>query len=124
MPVLSQPSLPLGVRPWHSRALHASPEQPETGRSTPNGWVADRSRCVSPATPVPGSIRRSRDLRHIELVEIDSSIGNPHGIVPWAHSVLTNDRDATPGHPTQRAFERIMGLLSVFAVKSTQMTSC
>ena len=115
VPVLSQPSLPLGVSPWHSRALHASPEQLETGRSH-----AQRLGCRPIAlrftgdTMVPaGRFRALRETfgEHIELVEIDSSIGNPHGIVPWAHSVLTNDRDATPGHPTQRAFERIMGLL-------------
>ena len=112
VPVLSQPSLPLGVSPWHSRALHASPEQLETGRSH-----AQRLGCRPIAlrftgdTMVPaGRFRASRDLRRTHrTVEIDSASATP--TASCRDSVLTNDRDATPGHPTQRAFERIMGLL-------------
>lgn len=40
-------------------------------------------------------------------VEIDSSPGNSHGIPLWAHSVLMEDLDDTPGHPTRVALEQV-----------------
>ncbi len=45
------------------------------------------------------------------VVEIDSSKGNPHGISPRAHSVLSNDYVDEPGHPTVEAYERVVAFL-------------
>lgn len=41
-----------------------------------------------------------------EGIEIDSSPGNPFGIAPSAHCVLTVDLVDTPGHPTKAALDR------------------
>ena len=41
-----------------------------------------------------------------EGIEVDSSPGNPFGIAPSAHCVLTVDLVDTPGHPTKAALER------------------
>ena len=41
-----------------------------------------------------------------EAIEVDSSPGNPYGIAPSAHCVLTVDLVDTPGHPTKAALER------------------
>ena len=46
-----------------------------------------------------------------EGIEIDSSKGNPHGIKPRAHSVLTIDLVDEPGHPTRAALDRVMEFL-------------
>jgi hypothetical protein len=42
--------------------------------------------------------------------EIDSSPGNPHGFGPKAHSVLTEEYVARPGHPTQVALDDVLTL--------------
>ncbi|MFT3774320.1 MAG: hypothetical protein QM820_53855 [Minicystis sp.] len=44
-----------------------------------------------------------------EAIEIDSSWGNPHGIKPSAHSVVTTDLVDREGHPTRAALERVIG---------------
>jgi dienelactone hydrolase len=46
-----------------------------------------------------------------EKIVIDSSPGNPYGIRPHAHSVLTEDYNDTPGHPTRVAFEQVLAFL-------------
>jgi dienelactone hydrolase len=47
-----------------------------------------------------------------ESIVIDSSPGNPYGIRPHAHAVLTEDYNDTPGHPTRVAFERVLAFLN------------
>ncbi|GIW45244.1 MAG: putative dienelactone hydrolase [Candidatus Binatia bacterium] len=110
-PVLSQPSLPLPISKAHRRALHLAPQQLEV--------VKDRVRA---GCPVLG-LRFTRDLacpaerfqrlreelgEGFEAIEIDSSPGNPHGISPRAHSVLTLDLVDREGHPTRQALERVL----------------
>jgi dienelactone hydrolase len=46
-----------------------------------------------------------------EAIEIESSLGNPHGISRRAHSVLTEDFVDEEGHPTRQALERVLGFL-------------
>jgi hypothetical protein len=43
-------------------------------------------------------------------VEIDSSRGNSHAIPLWAHSVLTEDLNDQPDHPTRAALEQVLEL--------------
>ena len=43
-----------------------------------------------------------------EMVEIDSSPGNPHGIPRIAHSVLTHHFVDRPGHPTRDALDQVL----------------
>jgi hypothetical protein len=47
-----------------------------------------------------------------ERIVIDSSPGNPYGIRPHVHAVLTEDYNDTPGHPTRVAFERVLAFLN------------
>ncbi|HAN30148.1 MAG TPA: dienelactone hydrolase [Myxococcales bacterium] len=113
-PVLSQPSLPLAISPAHGRALHVSPQELQIGRqhAIENGCRPLALRFTGDPT-VPAIRFASLHEQFgdaVELIEIDSSLGNPHGIAPWAHSVLTNDRQEDPDHPTQKAFERVIEL--------------
>ncbi len=114
-PVLSQPSLPLGVTASHRAALHLSDADLDVVR-----------RRASDGCPVLG-MRFTADLLctgarfetlHRELssgfeaIEIDSGRGNPHGIPRTAHSVVTLDLVDEAGHPTREALDR---MLSFFA---------
>ena len=47
----------------------------------------------------------------LEGIEIDSSPGNPDGIRPSAHAVLTGELVDEPGHPTRAALDRVMEFL-------------
>ncbi len=114
-PVLSQPSLPLGVTASHRAALHLSDADLDVVR-----------RRASEGCPVLG-MRFTADLlctgarfetlrRELgggfEAIEIDSGRGNPHGIPRTAHSVVTLDLVDEAGHPTREALDR---MLSFFA---------
>ncbi len=111
-PVLSQPSLPFAVTPAHARDVGLS-----------DGDLARvKERCAEEGLCVLG-LRFSRDamspaarFRRLReelgdaflAVEIDSSLGNPHHIPPWAHSVLSYDFVDRPGHPTRDAEDRVV----------------
>ncbi len=47
----------------------------------------------------------------IEVIELDSSPGNPGGFAKGAHSVLTGEVRETPGHPAFEARERVIAFL-------------
>lgn len=46
--------------------------------------------------------------QHFIRIEIDSSLGNPHGLKPWDHSVFTLAYQDAEGHPTRQAYERLV----------------
>jgi len=46
-----------------------------------------------------------------DLIEIDSGPGNPHGLPPDAHHVLTEGYVDRPGHPTVQALARVVTLI-------------
>ncbi len=46
-----------------------------------------------------------------EVITLDSSVGNPGGFRPRAHSVLTTELRETPGHPALLARERVVAFL-------------
>lgn len=54
---------------------------------------------------------RARLGRSFEGIEIDSSPGNPAGIAPSAHAVLTVSLVDEPGHPTRVALDRVLTFL-------------
>jgi dienelactone hydrolase len=110
-PVLSQPSLPLGVTADRRADLHVSPSD----------LVVIKER-VAAGCPVLG-MRFTRDIlvpperfarlreelgAGFEAIEIDSSPGNPYGIKRTAHSVVTNDLVDEAGHPTRQALDRVL----------------
>lgn len=54
---------------------------------------------------------KSRLGAAFEVIELDSSAGNPGGFSKTAHSVLTNEVRETPGHPATAARERVVAFL-------------
>jgi dienelactone hydrolase len=115
-PVLSQPSLPIGLSAKARRDIHLSPDDLATVKRR----VADEGLCVlglrfTADRLSPGDrFARLRD----ELgdgfigVEIDSSPGNPFGHRRIAHSVLTEDLKDEPGQPTHDALHQVLDFFS------------
>lgn len=113
-PVLSQPSLPLGVSAAHRAALHVGDEALATlRRRTDEGVRVLGLRFTHDRLCPP---ERFETLRRelgdaFDGIEIDSSPGNAHDIRRLAHSVLTLDLVDEEGHPTRRALERTLAFL-------------
>jgi dienelactone hydrolase len=112
-PVLSQPSLPLGVTRKHRRDLALSPVDLARVKERVNEGVCvlglrfTGDRLVPPARFE--TLRRELGDGFV-AVEIDSSKGNAHGIRGAAHSVLTEDHVDEPGHPTRDALNQVLDL--------------
>jgi hypothetical protein len=112
-PVLSQPSLPLGVTRKHRRDLALSPIDLARVKERVNEGVCvlglrfTGDRLVPPARFE--TLRRELGDGFV-AVEIDSSKGNAHGIRGAAHSVLTEDLVDEPGHPTRDALNQVLDL--------------
>lgn len=111
-PVLSQPSLPFPITPSQRAGLHLSDEDLAIVKQR----VADGCPVLGmrftgdPAVPKARFDRLREELgAGFEAIEIDSSRGNPHGIKPAAHSVVTTDLVDEAGHPTRAALERVIG---------------
>jgi dienelactone hydrolase len=115
-PVLSQPSLPLGLTCAHRRDLGISDEALATVKERAAAGICVLGMRFTWDTLVPAErfARLRKELGDAFVgVEIDSSPGNAHGIPLWAHSVLTEDLDDTPGHPTQVALEQVLDLFRI-----------
>lgn len=114
-PVLSQPSLPIGLTRAHRADLGLSPGDLEVVRRR-----ADDGVCVlglrftgDRLSPPERFATLRRDLGENFIgVEIDSSPGNDDGIRRAAHSVLTEDLVDEPGHPTHDALEQVLEFLA------------
>ncbi len=110
-PVMCQPSLPIALLPQQKRALGLSEDELAIAKQRaatgcqPLGLRFSEDRTC----PAERFVQLRQEFGdHIDLTEIDSSPGNPHGIQRRAHSVLTADFVDEPGHPTQAALEQIM----------------
>jgi dienelactone hydrolase len=110
-PVLSQPSLPFPISRRHRRDLGiddatlARVKQ----RAAQGACVMGLRFTGDPMVPAARFARLRDELGDNFLaVEIDSSIGNPHGIPRTAHSVLTLHFVDEPGHPTRVATDRVL----------------
>ena len=112
-PVLSQPSLPFGMTGAQKRDLGIS----AVDLGIVKQRVEDDGVCVlglrfsgDRLAPAERFDRLRQELGDGFIgVTIDSSKGNPHGIRPAAHSVLTEDLVDEPGHPTRDALDRVLG---------------
>jgi dienelactone hydrolase len=111
-PVLSQPSLPIGVRGPRTRDLGLS----DADLLKVKQRAADDDLCVlglrfTGDRLVPParfqSLRRELGDSFIG-VEIDSSPGNPWGHPTAAHSVLTEHLIDEPGQPTRDALDQVL----------------
>jgi dienelactone hydrolase len=114
-PVLSQPSLPLPLGAARRQDLGISD----------GALGVVRQRCAAGELEVLGlrftADKKSPAERFARLraelgtgftaVEIDSSPGNAHGIVPDAHCVLTEHLTDRPGHPTRNALDQVLAFL-------------
>jgi dienelactone hydrolase len=110
-PVLSQPSLPLGLTAGHRADIHLSPDDLAAVRERAEAGTCVLALRFTGDKLVPA--QRFETLRR-ELgdafvgVEIDSSPGNEHGIPRIAHSVLTEHLVDEPGHPTHDALLQVL----------------
>lgn len=114
-PVMSQPSLPLGVTKKAREGLYLS----DADLTRVKERLADEpDLCVlglrfTGDKMVPEArfdhLRRELGDRFV-AVEIDSSPGNPHGNPRMAHSVLTEHLVDEPGHPTRDALDQVLEL--------------
>jgi dienelactone hydrolase len=114
-PVLSQPSLPFPVSRRHKADLGIS----DTDLARVKERVAEGA-CVlglrftgDPACPPDRFERLRQELGDGFIgVELDSSVGNPHGHPKHAHSVLTEHLDDRPGTPTRDALDQVLAFFS------------
>ena len=113
-PVLSQPSLPFGI----GKARRASTGLDEQQLAAVADRAADGCSVLglrfTGDSLVPGE--RFATLRAAlgdNFVSIEITSPDPtHGIGKTAHSVLTEERSADPGHPTKEAFDQVMEFLT------------
>jgi len=114
-PVMSQPSLPMPLTPRLRRDSGIS----EAELKIIEKRAADEGLCAlglrfsgDPLVPA----ERFRTLKDrlgdaFEVIELDSSKGNPGGFGRAAHSVLTLEVRETPGNPAYEARKRVVDFL-------------
>jgi dienelactone hydrolase len=111
-PVLSQPSLPAPIGRARRAGLHISDDDLARVKERVAGGcpVLGMRFTGDPMCPPERFARLREELgAGFEGIEIDSSRGNPHGIPPSAHSVVTTDLVDREGHPTRAALDRVLG---------------
>jgi dienelactone hydrolase len=110
-PVLSQPSLPLGISKKAKRGIQlADDDLAQVKQRTADGVCVLGLRFTGDAV-VPGArFERLRDELGDNFigVEIDSSKGNQWGYPRGAHSVLTEHYIDDPGSPTREALDQVL----------------
>ncbi len=118
-PVLSQPSLPLGIGSRHKSALGVS----GSDLAAIKARAAAGTQLLGLRFTCDGLVPAERfDRLRAELgdafigVEIDSSSGNAWDIPKNAHSVLTEHLVDEPGHPTYDALHQVLDFLRVAPV--------
>jgi dienelactone hydrolase len=115
-PVLSQPSLPIGLTAKHRR----DPGLSEAELKIIDRRVADEGLCAiglrfSQDPLSPGA--RFKTLKDrlgdaFEVIEINSKKGNEHGFGKMAHSVLTLEVREVVGQPAYEARKRVVEFLT------------
>jgi dienelactone hydrolase len=115
-PVLSQPSLPIGL----TAKQKADPGLSEAELKIVERRVAEDGLCalglrfsedsLSPAARFKTLKARLGDA--FEVIEIDSKKGNEHGFGKRAHSVLTLEVREMDGHPAYEARNRVVAFLN------------
>lgn len=111
-PVLSQPSLPLGLTRGHRRALHVSDEDLVCIKrrvSCGETRVLGLRFHGDPLCPPERFERLREELGEgFEGIELRQDERNPESIAPVAHSVLTMELVDEVGHPTRKALDRVL----------------
>ena len=114
-PVLSQPSLPLGITARH----RADPGLSEAELQIVERRAAEEGLCAlglrfseDPLAPRARFATLKKRLGDaFEVIEIDSAKGNEHGFGRSAHSVLTLEVREFAGHPAYEARKRVVEFL-------------
>lgn len=110
-PVLSQPSLPFGLGRRRKAAVGVSDaDLARVKERAANGACLLGLRfSADPLAPAARFETLRRELGDAFIaVEIESSLGNPHGFTKRSHSVLTHEFKDEPGHPTREALDRVL----------------
>ncbi|MGO8871431.1 MAG: dienelactone hydrolase family protein [Acidimicrobiales bacterium] len=114
-PVLSQPSLPIGMTRAHRRDLGLSGEDlARVQERAAAGTCVLGLRFAGDKLSPPERFAHLREVLGDAFVgvEIDSSPGNPYGHRKRAHSVLTEDLDDRPGTPTRAALDQVVAFFA------------
>lgn len=114
-PVASQPSLPLSFigRGKHELAIEPEKLARVKERASQGTRLLGLRFSGDTVCPAERFARLREELGSaFEAIEIDSSEGNPHGIDPRSHSVLTGQLVDQEGHPTREALERVLAFLA------------
>jgi dienelactone hydrolase len=107
-PVLSQPSLPFPFGKSRRAGLHISDADLAVAKSRNVPLLGLRFTGDGACPQERFDRLRAEFGGQFEAIEIDSSPGNPHGIPPDAHSVLTLHLVDREGHPTRQALDRVL----------------
>ncbi|WP_320672547.1 dienelactone hydrolase family protein [Patulibacter defluvii] len=110
-PVLSQPSLPAPVGRARKRDLGIDDATlARIKQRAADGACVMGMRFTGDRLSPGARFQRLREELGDAFIaiEIDSSIGNPHGNLPIAHSVVTEDLKDRPGHPTRQALDQVL----------------
>lgn len=110
-PVLSQPSLPVGISRSSKRGLHLSKDDLDIVKKRAAAGVPLLGlRFTDDGMCPPERFDRLREELGpaFEAIEIDSSRGNEARIPRTAHSVVTQDLVDEAGHPTRVALDRVL----------------
>lgn len=110
-PVLSQPSLPLGVIPSRNRRIDASDAELATVKARcAAGLQVLGLRFEGDPLVTGGRFRYLKELLGDAFigVELPKDSANPEATLPFPHSVLTEDLIDEPGEPTQDALHQVL----------------
>jgi dienelactone hydrolase len=113
--VLSQPGVPFAV--GRARAMNpglSSADLDLVAERAERGEVCALGLRFSQDAAVPRArfdTVRARLGDAFEVIELDSSPGNPGGFARAAHSVLTGELRERPGHPAMEARDRVVAFL-------------
>ncbi|MDT5081846.1 MAG: hypothetical protein QOJ80_6483 [Mycobacterium sp.] len=115
-PILSQPSLPMGLTAKQKR----DPGLSEAELQVVERRVAEEGLCAmglrfSEDRMVPSerfATLKSRLGDAFEVIELNSAKGNEHGFGRMAHSVLTLEVREVEGHPAYEARKRVVAFLT------------
>jgi dienelactone hydrolase len=114
-PVASEPALPL-CAPTASRKAALAVTPAELGGAIRRCVTGQPIMALRFSGDAISPAQRFAALRtafgpKLKGIEIDSSPGNPWGIRPGAHSVLTSDFKDEAGHPTRQARDEVIAYL-------------
>ncbi len=110
-PVLSQPSLPLGGIPSRNRRIDASDAELQTVKARcAAGLQVLGLRFEGDPLVTGGRFRYLKELLGDAFigVELPKESANPEAVLPFPHSVLTEDLIDEPGEPTRDALHQVL----------------